>query len=236
MRKNFLLLCMLTAVISGASLVKADVILPTGVDEYRIIFVTSGLYTATNDDIGWYNSQVAATAALNPILDGLGADWYCVGSTEAVHARDNISPGIAWDEENVPVYNTMGEKFGDNLSNIFDKYHATPQIYDQFGTPHSGEEGYTWTGSMYKGVGWPDPWHETLGGPGWPPNWPNHTVIGRPEAPMFGTVNDWLCYGGWTELQTEHNHLYGISEPIPELATVCLLGFGGLALLRKRRA
>ena len=207
-------------VLASAGSVPADVVLPEGVDEYRIIFVTSGSFYATNTDIDWYNTQVAVAAASNPILDGLGADWYCVGSTDAVDARDNISPGIPWDLESVPIYNTGGSpgnfKVGDSLADIFDGIILAPVAWDETGELGLGGDA-VYTGSTWWGTAYPD------------------AALGDPSPPIItGTwaTNDRWITNVWS---TGAARLYGISSPIPEPTTVCLLGFGSLALLRRSR-
>ena len=217
MKRKFLF--MIATVLAAAGSAMAVVVLPTGVDEYRIIFVISGGFQATNTDIGWYNTQVSVTAASNTILNGLGEDWYCVGSTASVDARDNISPGIAWDEENIPIYNTAGVKVGDNLADIFDGSLDSAVGFDQNGDDRSNA--IVWTGSLQDGT--------------------RHGVYPLGDADMVAiglasvTAPSWINNGALDPEFTVQQPLYGISSPVPEPATVLLFGFGGLALLRKRR-
>lgn len=219
MRTKFLLLCMLTVVISGASLVKADVILPTGVGKYRIIFVTYGVFTAEANNIGWYNFQVESEAASSAILNGLGAEWYCVGSTWNVDARDNVSPGFDWETETIPIYNTAGELIADDLVDLFDGDLYNPVMWTQFGDYPSIP--LVFTGSQPDGTRSPFELGDLA---------PTYTsTFGFYDASDFA----WIEEGG--SMITSTHALYGISSTVPEPATVCLLGFGGLALLRRSR-
>lgn len=218
MKRKLLFVFMIAAVFATAGSALADVILPPGVDEYRIIFVTSGKIDAISSDIGEYNTHAVREAELSATLFALNADWYCVGSTAAVDARDNLSTGITWQEEHIPIYNTAGQRVGDDLGDIFDGALATAVSYDQHGVDPD-LPGQMWTGSMSSGI---------CGNP-----------LGREDGPAtYGlsssTSGHWLSdgdIGTGAELS-----IYAMSSSIPEAATVGLLGFGGLALLRRRRS
>jgi hypothetical protein len=111
----------------------ADVILPTGLApgfQYEIAFVTSDSMTATSTNIADYNSFVTQEADKNPVLAGLGASWYVMGSTTTVKASANAPTSAG-----VPIYNTAGQLIIADSSHLWGPNGIdNPIQYDENGT------------------------------------------------------------------------------------------------------
>lgn len=69
------------------------VLVPPGLnpgDPYHLAFVTSGTRDATASDIGTYNAFVQSEAKRSgSLVAGMGINWFVIGSTFSVAARDN---------------------------------------------------------------------------------------------------------------------------------------------------
>ena len=210
-------------------------------DTYHLAFITSLSYQATSTDISWYDAQVAARAAASPELNALGVDWFVIGSTSAVNARDHfVVDG--------PIYNLGDIRIADSHSDLWDGsdyYGKGTRIgsyisFDEFGNITYKK---TWTGTdLYGGTDFPIARYGSSAGP-----------LGS-DSVNLGT-SDHTDYG-WIDLSyhpnywegrpsTNLNRLYGISapltvpEPIPEPTTIVMMGFGLLGLIgvviRQRR-
>ena len=78
-------------------------------DTYRLIFVTSIGTNGTSTNIADYNvfvNDVAASSTNHSLLGN--AQWFAVGSTAAVDARDNTSTNPSEDGAGVPIFLTDG--------------------------------------------------------------------------------------------------------------------------------
>ena len=65
-------------------------------DTYHFAFVTSGYTNAASSNIADYNSFVNQQAGLSgATTETWGINWYAIGSTETVDARDNAAVNAA---------------------------------------------------------------------------------------------------------------------------------------------
>jgi len=106
-------------------------------DPYHLAFVTQGVGTALSSDIEVYNQFVNDEAALNPALTGTdaGVEWFVIGSTGDVAARDNALVGA-----DVPIYLLDGvTKIADGFGDLWDTTIDNPFNKDQFLNPSGGE-------------------------------------------------------------------------------------------------
>ena len=190
---------------------------------YRIAFVTETMSIATSTDITTYNTTVADDAAGSTLLDALGATWNCIGSTETVSAKVNtgttLTDGGATD---VPIYTPAGVLLATGNADLWDGTilalmarrdgTAIDYIYRAFtgsdndGTPATSGDG------RYLGFA-------------------GNIVSTRGNDPL----NGWLR-GDSSGNTSPNRHLFAMSEPIPEPATMLLLGLGGMMLRRRKRA
>ena len=61
-------------------------------DQYRLVFITSGTTNAQSADINTYNNFATSQAAGSTTFSRLGeVNWFILGSTLTVDARDNTS-------------------------------------------------------------------------------------------------------------------------------------------------
>jgi hypothetical protein len=105
-----LLLVMLLHGIGAKGLVEADLIMtPAGLkpgDQFRIVFVTSTVRTATSTNIADYDTfvtNVANNAGLT--YNGMLVSWQAIGSTPSVNANDPTRLPIS---STVPIYRLDG--------------------------------------------------------------------------------------------------------------------------------
>ena len=195
-------------------------------DQYRLAFVTSTTQDATSDVIAKYNQFVdnLANAASSP-LEGLDATWTAIASTPTVDARDNTqtNPDSAI---GVPIYNLNGEVVAADNADLWDGSIQAAINHDEFGDLTAFS--FAWTGTETDGEG--ITWFE-LGG------FFGSTTLGVPPA----TTGEWVLDGTFIE-SVKQFPVYGLSsmltvagKPVPEPATILLLGSGLVALAGLRR-
>lgn len=122
------------------------VVVPNGLqpgDAYHLAFVTGGTRWANDDDIEIYNDFVREQAALNPEVTGVseGVDWYVIGSSPLVHARENALV-------QAPVFLLDGTRVADGFDDLWDGDLLAPINVNQF---LMKLETHVWTGSQDDG-------------------------------------------------------------------------------------
>ena len=197
-------------------------------DTYRFIFASSTGIAATSTDIAVYNAFVQAKADASAL--GLSSvTWKVMASTFTVAARDNTSTN--------GTVNGTGESFwllngtslvADDYADLFgtDSHSSTINVSETGGAPFdSGDYSSNWTGSTGTGgIKANDELGALDGG----------TITGLRN---FTSGAHWIERFGNSPSTIERG-VYGVSEVltvVPEPATMALVAFGGLALLRRRR-
>ena len=152
--KTSLLLCLFTMMIVAPALAQV-VPVPTSLDpgdEYRLVFVTSSRTQATSTVIADYNTFVTGVANTQPELAALGANWFVIGTTGNVHARDNTGtlPTGAGGTLGVPIFRVDDTKFVDSNDDLWDGDVDVPLSVRQDGTSAGAEA--VWTGTSTDGT------------------------------------------------------------------------------------
>jgi hypothetical protein len=233
MRLNLVRLSMLAGLVTVglASLCSAaPITAPPGLtvgQQYRLVFVTADLYTATNTNISYYNGVVTTEADAVAALNALSTTWYDIGSTATVNAIDNIGADVG-----VPIYDTDGHLVAADASTtsahaLFSNQSLDGNMtYNENGSPIAGFV-EVWTGTYVNG---------TPGG---------HPALGSTGTVTAGATN--TTSGFWIANQTlaptTARPLYAISgiitygeAPVPEPGTMSLMMLGGMFLVGKVRS
>ena len=111
-RQTITLLTAFAAATALASTAQAAEVVPGGwTGDYRIIFTTTGTYTAVATGIATYNARVEAEAAATSgdtiDLSGI-TGWKMIGSTVGMNARVNTDTVGSGGANDVPIYNVNG--------------------------------------------------------------------------------------------------------------------------------
>ena len=150
---------------------------------YRLAFVTDGTYEAISSNIGDYNNDVAAEAALSA-LSALGTTWKVIGSTASVSAISNIGS-----DPGVPIYDLHGNLVADD---------ATTSPGGLFaGEPLLSPIAFTPTGASLSSIAVSTGTH--------PDGTPHATAeLGSSYSiVIYGMITTWA--GGWTTVRTGPN-------------------------------
>jgi len=198
---------------------------PAQASLYRLAFITSTNPGATLSTIEEYNALVQGLAD----AAGIGGDveWFVIGSTDLVDARDNTGTNPFVDGVGVPIYLVDGTTLVavDN-ADLWDGEIAHIINQDETGATKSH---WPFTGTYMDGT-------TSVGKEG---TNPNAGALGTslPETTQGngGSTTDWVWRWNTNDPSATALPLYAMSEIIPEPATICLLAIGGLALLRKKR-
>ena len=90
-------------------------------EQFRLLFVTSGLYTAESSDIADYNGRVRFNAGRgHGALTAYAGDFRAVGSTASVHAVANTATTFSDANPGVPIYWVKGKKVADDYADFYD--------------------------------------------------------------------------------------------------------------------
>ena len=89
--------------------------------EFRLLFVTSTGRNAASSRIADYNSFVQGRAAAgHSAIRSFSSKFRVVGSTEAVHARNNTSTTYTSSDKGVPIYWLNGDRVADDYEDFYD--------------------------------------------------------------------------------------------------------------------
>ena len=217
--------------LGSPSRARAVVILPDLApgSQYHIVFVTSGLTTATSSAMAHYNNFVTQQAGSSEgQLEGLpaGLTWSAIVSTGDVNdgspfiaARDNIGG-----PSDLPIYNTNGQLVANGTADLWDASLDSPINYNQWGD----EENYgrVWTGTGTDGgiARVPTGYPRSLG-----MTWVYGGVSNQVDY-------DWVAGDTWRVYSGTLGAVYGFSSPqtvpgavVPEPSS--LLTFAGPMLI-----
>ena len=200
--------------------VHADLItVPTDLsvgDVYHLAFVTSVTPDPTSTSISDYNKIVDDAANAIPALAALGVDWYVIGSTAAVDAKDNALVSA-------PVYNLNDQRVADGFADMWDWSIQNPINYTETGEVYTTNV-YVWTGSEAIGTG------------------RDNAELGYPGTVGGGIANHanpfWIQYNTYNPSDYDF-HYYALSGPIevvpvPGAVLLGILGLGAVGVkLRK---
>ena len=124
----------IVAIAVATASARATVVVPDGLqagDMYHLVFVTEGTRDATSIDIADYNAFVQAEAERSgATTENFGIDWFAIGSTAMVDARDNAVV-------EAPVYLLDGTRVSDGQTFVSGSYEIflpllAPIEFDQF--------------------------------------------------------------------------------------------------------
>jgi hypothetical protein len=219
-RRKLMVVILAMAAFAGSAFAQ-----PSG--PYRLAFITSTNPGCTHTDIADYNAYVQGLADAAGV--GMGGtygdlDWYVIGSTSLVDARDNTgtNPTV---ETGVPIYNMDGVTLIalDN-ADLWDGEIANPIGQDEYGNAksHWPFTGSYWDGTLSTG-------HPNTGGGGL------DNLTGEVTQGQSGVTTNWIWRQWTSDPAATELPLYAMSGVIPEPATMSLLVLGGLAVFRRRR-
>ena len=90
--------------------------------QFRLLFVTSGLYSADSSDIADYNRKVRFKAGWgHAALTAYAGGFRVVGSTASVHAVANTGTVFSDASPGVPIYWVKGKKVADDYADFYDR-------------------------------------------------------------------------------------------------------------------
>jgi len=220
-------LCVLALAVVGLSSTSAAagiITVPPGLapgSQYRLVFNTVNVFTATSSNIADYNTDVNTEADSIAALAALGTTWTAIASTESVNAITNIGS-----DPGVPIYGLNGTEVVSDATTgskgLFSGSLLAPILFSETGVDETGRG--DWTGTSPTGVA-------------------NATHALGDSAPVIGLIGD--ANGTWIDDLTfpagTGFPLYGISGVLtvpsaaPEPATTMMLILGGALMIGARR-
>ena len=190
--------------------------------QYRLVFVTTDLYTASSTSITVYNNDVNSEANAISALDALGTTWLAIGSTSTVNAIDNV--GI---DAGIPIYDLEGQLVAADASTAAGGlFSGSLLALIQTDGGEAASNAFIWTGTLPDGqaaLGY------QLGLS------PSPVEVGEPG--FLGSA--WIASGPSLPDITQLP-LYGISGiltvPTPEPSTISMvIAAGALTIFARRR-
>ena len=231
MKKNVMFVVLALAVLGG--LAQAQ---PHPANAYRLAFITS-----TTIGVPWDLSvnMDAADLHIQNLADGVGLgnggyvtdpvtgapinlQWSIIGSTTYEDARDHTgtNPNVS---AGVPIYLVdFATKVADDNADLWDGDVDNIINIDENGNTFSH---WPHTGTYLDGTAADPSTEPSHGGP------MDTASIAQGNG---GATTEWVWRTWTARPPSEALPVYGISDIIPEPATMCLLGLGGLLLRRKR--
>lgn len=211
-----------------AQLIDPTTFVPPGLspgDQYRLVFLTSGVTPATDPNISFYNSLVEGDMSLaNGANQGLvDLNWRAIAATfNQGNAQTNTSTSPVSDPS-VPIYAINGVKVADSYLDFWDGSLNAPINVRPNGTQLTAQ---VWTGMTFNGNSF----------------FPLGQAPG--ETTGFGnsstTDSTWAFAGNLNN--TNDFRLYGISdtitavpEPLTMISSALALTGGGAAAWRRRK-
>jgi hypothetical protein len=187
-----------------------DPLIPAGLvvgNKFHIAFQTEGTSTAaTSTDIAYYNAHVQASAnSAGSLFLGRGWNWYCIGSTSTVDARDNAvvsAPVYIQSKGNSPTNPLTQILVANNYTDFWDGSHAIGIYQDNDGVHGNGGPwvltGTNTNGTRYVGY-----------------------ELGSALAVRLGDA--WVSSSAWVSATDTLNKgsavLYALSEPLTIVST-----------------
>ena len=157
-------------------------LIPAGLDRgdsFRLIFGSSTERNGTPTDIATYNTWIQDRAAAgHTAIRAYSSGFKVVGSTSAVHARDNTGTTYTSADKGVPIYWLGGSKVADDYEDFYDgSWDNERNPKDESGSAREldGSDENPMTGSTHAGT--KDPGY-TLGS--------NEVTLGRPFSSGSG--------------------------------------------------
>jgi hypothetical protein len=203
--------------------VRGEIIKPVDLnpgDQYQLIFVTERTLDATSSEIADYNAFVTQEATRSAGLPS-NVTWKAIASTPSINAKDNA---VTFD--NIPIYNTHGERIASGKSDLWDGAIQNAIKYDQFVTTLG--DIFVWTGSNPDGT--KKFLNGSLSGPlgSPPPEDPTdpRVVFASPTK----TDSKWMKNGAFVDFSETHS-LYALSIVVPEPGTLMLFCIAALVFV-----
>lgn len=216
----------LVAVLAFNGAAQAAVVLPDlpAGSQYRVVFISTNGYASYNSttpsttrSLSYWQNIVNAEAAASTSSTITGATFRLVGSIfdgSTTVSGPAVAGMNATVSDNIPVYNTLGQLVAADSVSFWSATHLAGMNGDRNGNTLNAN---AWTG-----------WTPTL----------NNRMFGSPLATFWGSSSQTGWTPGTTLGSTNFLRIYAISAPltVPTPGALALLGLGGLAIARRRRA